>query len=267
MADADTILIIGAGQAGAVAAATLRELGHEGAITLVGQEAHAPYERPPLSGCAADGRCAWSHLRASRGLRTPAHHAADGHRVVRIDAGRRIARLADGRDLPTAAACWRPAGGRANCPCRAARPACITSASLDDAAALRAGLAPQTRVAVIGGGFLGLEVASTARALGPKSPSWKARRACWSACCPRHCRTGWPNAPATPAWTCAWRAHCRLRPPAASGRRRPAPGALSSLQDAGTVAADIVVAIGLTPEVSLAVQAGLALDPPTAASR
>ena len=46
MADADTILIIGAGQA-AVAAATLRELGHEGAITLVGQEAHAPYERPP----------------------------------------------------------------------------------------------------------------------------------------------------------------------------------------------------------------------------
>ena len=41
MADADTILIIGAGQA-AVAAATLRELGHEGAITLVGQEAHAP---------------------------------------------------------------------------------------------------------------------------------------------------------------------------------------------------------------------------------
>ena len=49
MADADTILIIGAGQAGAVAAATLRELGHEGAITLVGQEAHAPYERPPLS--------------------------------------------------------------------------------------------------------------------------------------------------------------------------------------------------------------------------
>ena len=48
MADADTILIIGAGQAGA-RRRRLRELGHEGAITLVGQEAHAPYERPPLS--------------------------------------------------------------------------------------------------------------------------------------------------------------------------------------------------------------------------
>ena len=130
MADADTILIIGAGQAGAVAAATLRELGHEGAITLVGQEAHAPYERPPCPGCAADGRCAWSHLRASRGLlRTPAHHAADGHRVVRIDAGRRIARLADGRDLPYSR-CLLATGGRARelPACRAARPACITSA-------------------------------------------------------------------------------------------------------------------------------------------
>ena len=49
MGDADSILIIGAGQSGAVAAAALRDLGHEGPITLIGREAHAPYERPPLS--------------------------------------------------------------------------------------------------------------------------------------------------------------------------------------------------------------------------
>ena len=62
-------------------------------------------------------------------------------------------------------------------------------------------------------------------------------------------------------------AGCDRQPQADAAVRRQA-RFLITLQDAGTVAADIVVvAIGLTPEVSLAVQAGLALDPPTAASR
>ncbi|MCP1680023.1 FAD-dependent oxidoreductase [Kerstersia gyiorum] len=43
------IIIIGAGQAGAMVAAQLRQLGHTGRITLVGDEPHVPYERPPLS--------------------------------------------------------------------------------------------------------------------------------------------------------------------------------------------------------------------------
>ncbi|WZB72002.1 NAD(P)/FAD-dependent oxidoreductase [Achromobacter xylosoxidans] len=169
MADADTILIIGAGQAGAVAAATLRELGHEGAITLVGQEAHAPYERPPLS------KDALQTLRRKRPdpgasrrlLRTPAHHAADRRRGRAHRRQRRIARLADGRDLPYSR-CLLATGGRARELPGLPRgtPGVHYIRTLDDAAALRAGLAPQARVAVIGGGFLGLEVASTARALG-----------------------------------------------------------------------------------------------------
>ena len=204
MADADTILIIGAGQAGAVAAATLRELGHEGAITLVGQEAHAPYERPPLSKDAL--QTADAHGRTSV-------HPEDFYERQRItlltgtEVASTPAAIADwptAAICPTAAACWRPAGGRANCPgLPRGTPGVHYIRTLDDAA-LRAGLAPQTRVAVIGGGFLAWKWRPRARALGPKSPSWKARRACWSACCPRHCRTGWPNAPATPAWTCAW---------------------------------------------------------------
>src|SRR5690606_17028228 len=44
-----SILIVGAGQAAAVAAATLRDQGFEGQVTIIGDEAHAPYERPPLS--------------------------------------------------------------------------------------------------------------------------------------------------------------------------------------------------------------------------
>lgn len=267
MADADTILIIGAGQAGAVAAATLRELGHEGAITLVGQEAHAPYERPPLSKDAL--QTADAHGRTSV-------HPEDfyerqritlltGTEVVRIDAGRRIARLADGRDLPYSR-CLLATGGRARELPGLPRgtPGVHYIRTLDDAAALRAGLAPQTRVAVIGGGFLGLEVASTARALGaevtvlesaprllervlPEALSdWLAERA-------RHAgvdlRLG------------ARIAGCDRQPHADAAIRHQA-RFLITLQDAATVAADIVVvAIGLTPEVSLAVQAGLALDP------
>ena len=222
MADADTILIIGAGQAGAVAAATLRELGHEGAITLVGQEAHAPYERPPCPGCAADGRCAWSHLRASRGLlRTPAHHAADGHRGRAHR--RRPPHCPTGR-RPRSALQPLPAGDR-RAGARTARPAARHARrALHPHAgrrrrAARGPRAPDTRRRHRRR-LPGLEVASTARALGPKSPSWKARRACWSACCPRHCRTGWPNAPATPAWTCAW---ARALPAATASRKRTPP--------------------------------------------
>ena len=194
-----------------------------------------------------------------------------GAEVVRIDAGRRIARLADGRDLPYSR-CLLATGGRARELPGLPRgtPGVHYIRTLDDAAALRAGLAPQTRVAVIGGGFLGLEVASTARALGaevtvlesaprllervlPEALSdWLAERA-------RHAgvdlRLG------------ARIAGCDRQPQADAAVRRQA-RFLITLQDAATVAADIVVvAIGLTPEVSLAVQAGLALDPPTAASR
>ena len=188
-----------------------------------------------------------------------------GTEVVRIDAGRRIARLADGRDLPYSR-CLLATGGRARelpgLP-RAARPACITSARWTTPPRCAQASRPQARVAVIGGGFLAWKWRPPRARWALKSASWKARRACWNACCPRPCRTGWPNASATPAWTCAW---ARALPAATASRTRTPPSgtrrAFITLQDAATVAADIVVvAIGLTPEVSLAVQAGLALDP------
>ena len=221
MADADTILIIGAGQAGAVAAATLRELGHEGAITLVGQEAHAPYERPPLSKDAL--QTADAHGRTSV-------HPEDfyerqritlltGTEVVRIDAGRRIARLADGRDLPYSR-CLLATGGRARELPGLPRgtPGVHYIRTLDDAAALRASR-PDTRRR------------HRRRLPGPGSG---VHRACAGAevtvlesaprllerVLPRHCRTGWPNAPATPAWTCAW---ARALPAATASRKRTPP--------------------------------------------
>ncbi|WP_054471579.1 FAD-dependent oxidoreductase, partial [Bordetella pseudohinzii] len=60
-----SIVIVGAGQTGAVAARTLRELGYAGALTLVGDETHLPYERPPLSkealGAGVDGSVGRMH--------------------------------------------------------------------------------------------------------------------------------------------------------------------------------------------------------------
>ncbi|MFQ6748834.1 FAD-dependent oxidoreductase, partial [Bordetella pertussis] len=55
MDEIQSIVIVGAGQAGAVAAASLRQLGSRGGLTLVGQEAHPPYERPPLSKAVLQG--------------------------------------------------------------------------------------------------------------------------------------------------------------------------------------------------------------------
>ncbi|WP_313388569.1 FAD-dependent oxidoreductase, partial [Achromobacter aegrifaciens] len=114
MADADPILIIGAGQTGAMAAATLRGLGHAGPITLIGQETHAPYERPPLSkdvlqSPGAHGQTAVhpQDFYAQQGVTL-----LTGMQALRIDAANRLVELADGRSLPYSR-CLLATGGRA----------------------------------------------------------------------------------------------------------------------------------------------------------
>jgi 3-phenylpropionate/trans-cinnamate dioxygenase ferredoxin reductase subunit len=169
-ADAGT-LIVGACQAGMQLAASLRELGDSAPITLVGEEPHAPYQRPPLS----KGLHGGTVDAAALGFRTATWYEqhnislVTGEQIVRID------RDYDGG----VAAC---AGGRRF---RFARLALATGATvrrlqlegadLDgvhylreaaDAERLAAGLAAARNVAVIGGGFIGLEVAAGARAAG-----------------------------------------------------------------------------------------------------
>ncbi|WP_447919180.1 NAD(P)/FAD-dependent oxidoreductase [Achromobacter aegrifaciens] len=267
MADADSILIIGAGQTGAVAAAALRDLGHDGAITLIGQEAHAPYERPPLSKDA---------LQTAAAPGQTAVHPEDfyerqrvtlltGTEALRIDAANRLVRLADGSDLPYSR-CLLATGGRARELPSLPRgtPGVHYIRTLDDAAALRAGLTPQARVVVIGGGFLGLEVASTARALGAQVTVLESA--------PRLLERVLP--PALSDWLAERARHAgvdlRLGVRIARSDWQPhADGTIQNharfaieLQDAATLEADVVVvAIGLVPDVSLATQAGLALDP------
>ncbi|AZI31039.1 NAD(P)/FAD-dependent oxidoreductase [Bordetella pertussis] len=256
MDEIQSIVIVGAGQAGAVAAASLRQLGYRGGLTLVGQEAHPPYERPPLSKAVLQGTA--THAEAAV---HPAGFYAENDialltetAVAALDPAARTVRLADGRTLPYDR-CLLATGGHAReLPALPrGRAGVHYIRTLDDALDLRAALRLGVRAAVIGGGFLGLEVASTARELGAKvtvieNGSRLLERA-------------------LPAIVSDWLAE-RVR---ASGVDLRLGGAIAAIGDGppyaitladGTqVNADlIVVSIGLAPEVTLARQAGLPLD-------
>jgi len=164
-----TILIIGAGQAGGRAAQTLRERGFGGRVLLAGDESLLPYERPPLSKSvltAADSASCfdgWLH----------AHPFYDENRieclhdgVVALDVTQRVARLASGT-LVNYDLCLLATGGRArHLPELAGSRNVMTLRTLPDALRLRERISDARRVVVVGGGFLGLEFAASARARG-----------------------------------------------------------------------------------------------------
>jgi 3-phenylpropionate/trans-cinnamate dioxygenase ferredoxin reductase subunit len=159
-------LIIGAGQAGGRAAQTLRAQGFDGSVLLVGDEQERPYERPSLSKSVLtstnDTDCfdAWLH---------PHEFYKDSRiewiaeSVSELDATRRIAKLGSGRVIGYDK-CLITTGGRARrLPDTPDSRHVFTLRTLTDAMRLRERMAGARRVAVIGGGFLGLEFAASAR--------------------------------------------------------------------------------------------------------
>ena len=161
-------VIVGAGLAALRGAEAMRAAGFSGPLAMVGAEPHYPYDRPPLSKHVLAGAI------PADATTLPGIHGLDadwhlGNPAVGLDRGRRAVRLADGRDLPydrlliatgTRARPWpNPHEG-----CLAG---VFTLRGRDDAAALRQTLAAgPRRVLVIGGGFIGCEVASLCRKLG-----------------------------------------------------------------------------------------------------
>jgi len=165
----ETIVIIGAGQAGGWAAHALRKEGFAGHVVLLGDERHPPHERPPLSKSvlAGDTLPESTHLFKPDALAQLNLDWRPGVRVLAIDRGAKVVRLADQQAVPydKVILC---AGGRAR---RVDIPGAedadvLTLRTIDDALALRNRLKPGRTVAVIGGGWIGLEVAATARRLG-----------------------------------------------------------------------------------------------------
>lgn len=162
-------LIVGAGQAAAAAIRAMRAAGYEGAVDLVGAERHLPYERPPLSkgvllGHTRPDACARLRSADLEDLRVTAHL---DRRVSAIDAQARIATLDDGRTLAYSALLIATGGQprRLTIP-GAELPGVMYLRTLEDAAAIGDVIRKAKAVAIIGGGFIGMELASVAAELG-----------------------------------------------------------------------------------------------------
>ena len=163
------VLIIGAGHAGGTAAALLRQYGHAGPIILAGEEPTPPYQRPPLSKAWLKGEAGLEDVL----LRPESFYAEQdialrtGVTATAIDPAARTVRFADGTAetyevliLATGSTARKLALQGAD------RPELLELRTLADAQRLKAALGPGRRLAVVGGGYVGLEAAASARALG-----------------------------------------------------------------------------------------------------
>lgn len=251
------VIIIGAGQAGGETAQRLRQGGFKGDVTLIGEEPYAPYQRPPLSKAYLKGELGMDRLL----LRPAAVYAEENIallsrvRAVWIDRANKKVRIEGGRELPYDALVLAT-GAKP-------RKLRLVGADLDgvhlfrtaaDVDAIRPRLQPGARLAVIGAGYIGLEVAAVSRQLGlDVTVIESAARPLARVTSPEvagffldeHTRRG-------------VRFALGGQPALIKGEERVTGVALS---DGGELGADIVVAgIGIAPETALAEQCGLRVE-------
>jgi 3-phenylpropionate/trans-cinnamate dioxygenase ferredoxin reductase subunit len=166
---AKTFVTVGAGQTAAVTARTLRRRGFDGRIVLIGDEPYAPYQRPPLSKeflCSAD---TFDSLRVlpQAWLENNDVEIVTGTEVTRVDPATRTVELAGRTPIVADAVLFATGGRPRTVPVPGPRPDLVHYLrTVDDAQRLRPALTPGRRLALIGAGFIGLEIAATARALG-----------------------------------------------------------------------------------------------------
>jgi len=168
-----TVIVVGASLAGWRAVETLRAEGFHGAITLVGEELHLPYDRPPLSKQVLAGtwppeKAVLADRKRSSELRV---HEVLGHRAVRLNVEAHQVEIDDGTVLAGDAVVLTTGATPRKLPGTEGlghRDGLFTLRTLDDSVGLQAALAAveSCRVIVIGAGFIGAEVASTCAGLG-----------------------------------------------------------------------------------------------------
>lgn len=252
----DSIVIVGAGQAGGRTAKTLRDKGYDGPLTLIGDEPHRPYERPPLSKAVLAGEADEGsvHLFGHEAFADLDIDFRPNQTVRTIDRAQR--RLATDNNSLAYDRLVLATGGR---PRTLPLPSHLSDRihllrDLSDAQDLRGTLRRGGHLTVIGGGWIGLEVAAAARKMGCAATVIEAA--------PRLC------ARATSEMLSAYLLDLHLANGVAVRLNTTVTSAderneriVCTLSDGSTVQTDaILVGIGLVPNVELAEAAGLPID-------
>ena len=253
MADLSRIVVVGASVAGYGAIQELRKGGYDGALTLVGAEDRLPYDRPPLSKQVLAGD--WEPDRVD--FRLPDTLDVElrlGSAASALDLGERTLRLASGADLPYDGLIIATGAAPRQLPGSESIEGVHVLRTLDDCLAVRAAFEQGARVAVVGAGFIGCEVAATARRRGlevsliealPLPLAGALNPEIGQACADLH------------------RAHgvdlrCGVMVEGIDGGQR---AERLRLSDGSTVEADVViVGIGVTPATAWLQSSGLTLD-------
>ncbi|WP_354698564.1 FAD/NAD(P)-binding oxidoreductase [Paraconexibacter sp. AEG42_29] len=161
----EQIVIVGGGLAGHRAAEALRKAGFGGAVVLVGDETHRPYDRPPLSKQLLAGS-----MTADETLYRVSADAnvtwTLGQAAVSLDRDRQVVRLADGTEVPYDGLMITTGRRARSWPELPELEGFHVLRSLDDAAGFREAVSSTSRVVIVGAGFIGCEVAATLRGLG-----------------------------------------------------------------------------------------------------
>ncbi|MFI7498124.1 NAD(P)/FAD-dependent oxidoreductase [Streptomyces sp. NPDC049687] len=161
-----TVAVVGASLAGLSAARSLRKQGYDGELVVIGDELHRPYDRPPLSKEFLAGTLGEADLALETDDEDLGAEWLLGARATGLDRTDRAVRLADGREVRADGIVLATGAAARTLPGSEGLAGVHTLRTLDDARALRDELARGGRLVVIGGGFIGAEVASTAYALG-----------------------------------------------------------------------------------------------------
>ena len=250
-----SVTVVGGGQVAAVLARTLRRRGFDGSITILGDERHLPYQRPPLSKefLTGDGALEPLALLAPKWLANNDIDIRTSARVTSLDAGGRTLTLADGSSMSADAIVLATGGRPRRLSGIADSPHIHHLRTVDDAERLRTTLGAGSRIAVVGGGFIGLEIAATATGLGAQVTVVEQEQTILERrlgpqmaryCADLHRSNG-------------VRFHCGV---GVSDVDAGADGVRLTLTD-GTVldVDDVIVGVGIEPNVELAVDAGLAV--------
>jgi len=254
----ERVVIIGTGQAGFQATSSLRQAGFEGEVTLVGQETEPPYQRPPLSKTFLTGEGDPSEVR----LRPPTFYESKaiglvgGDPAVRVDRERREVELASGRALGYDHLVLATGSRPRDLPVPGSDfDGVLQLRTLADAQRLRERLGGEPRLVVVGGGFIGLELAASARQRGAEVTVVEALDRTMARAV----------TPTTSAHFAALHAEhgARILHEQAVAHFTGDDGRVTGVElgDGTRLDADVVVvAIGVVPAVELAAEAGLPID-------